>query len=89
MAATEPGHDMAVLLEAVVDALGVIVGEGRLHLPADVRAVPARRPGRGARSKTLCGTTSGGVYARGVVDDLGMCRICMVTAANRIRAGDP
>jgi ribosomal protein S14 len=86
--AAEPEPEMVVLLEGVVDALGVIVGEQRLHLPADP-ALPARRTGRAPISASLCGRTSGGVYARSVVDDLGMCRICMVTAANRIRAGDP
>ena len=46
MAAAEPDQ-MVVLLEGVVDVLGVIVGVDRLHLPADARALPARRTGRG------------------------------------------
>jgi hypothetical protein len=88
MAAAEPEPEMVVLLEGVVDALGVIVGDRRLHLPAD-QVVPAQCTGRAPISTTLCGKTAGGVYARSVVDDRRMCRICMVTAANRIRAGDP
>ncbi|MGH3381092.1 MAG: hypothetical protein ACRDP6_40800 [Actinoallomurus sp.] len=79
---------MAVLLEGVADALGVIVGEQCLHLPADPHALPARRRGRGLRSQSLCGKTAGGLYVRGVVAELRMCRNCLVIAAYRIRAGD-
>jgi hypothetical protein len=80
--------EMQILLAAVTDVLGVIVGNTRLHLPANGLAVAARRREGAPRRRTLCGKLAGDVSARQVVKDMRMCRNCMHIAANLVRADD-
>jgi hypothetical protein len=77
----------SVLLDGLIDALGVIVGVTRRHLPAQQDVAPAN--GRGAagepRTQSLCGLTTGRVVARDSVDnELPMCVTCMNVASNLI-----
>lgn len=82
----EHGQRAAVVLDGVVDALGVIVGPTRLHLPAEHGAAfSSRCGGAEPQAQSLCGLTAGWIVARdGVDSDLPMCVICMNVAANLI-----
>ena len=86
--AVEYEAEMVVLLEGVIDVLGVIVGPSRLHMPAESGHLKALRKDRGQPVVALCGTTVGGVSARYEVADAPMCRNCTRIAANLVRAGD-
>jgi len=63
----------AVVIDGVVDALGVIVGLTRLHLPAEQGTTNLSRCGGGeCHAQSLCGLTTGGIVARDGVE--GGCR---------------
>jgi hypothetical protein len=78
----EHQHPTAKLLEAVIDALGVIDGPTRTH----VSAVAHGRDGTpGGWSRTLCGRAAGHVRARGSADTVGqICQFCMNDAESLI-----
>jgi hypothetical protein len=86
--AVEHDAEMTVLLEGVIDAMGVIAGPTRLHIPADSGHLKALRQDRGQCTMALCGKAFGGVSARYEVPEAPMCRNCTRIAANLIRAGD-
>jgi hypothetical protein len=87
--AVEHEAEMMVLLEGVIDALGVIVGPTRLHMPAESGHLKALRQDRGQRAMALCGKgVRRRVHARYEVSDAPMCRNCTRIAVNLIRAGD-
>jgi hypothetical protein len=75
----------SVVLDGLIDALGIIVGATRRHLPAQHSVAAANGCGTAgaSRSQSLCGLTTGRVVARDTVDtELPMCVICMSVAAN-------
>ena len=76
----------AVVIDGVVDALGVIVGLTRLHLPAEQGTTNSSRCDAGeCHAQSLCGLTTGRIVTRdGVEGGLPMCVICMNVAANLI-----
>jgi len=86
--AVEPEAEMVVLLEGVVDVLGVIVGPSRLHMPAESGHLKAVRQDRRQPAIALCGKTFGRVRARYDAPEAPMCRNCTRIAANAIRAGE-
>jgi hypothetical protein len=81
-------QEMQILLTGIIDVLGVIVGDRRLHLPTNGPPLSAHRRDGGPRRRALCGKTSGGVFARQAFAELPMCRNCLRIAANLIRADD-
>jgi len=75
----------SVVLDGLIDALGVIVGGTRRHLPAQQGVAAATGCGTAGepRSQSLCGLITGRVVARDTVDtELPMCVICTTVAAN-------
>ena len=83
----DPEQQTMVVLDGIVDALGVIVGLTRLHLPAEHSTAAALSHARSnePQSLSLCGLTTGQIVAReGVDTELPMCVICMNVAANLI-----
>ena len=86
--AVEHESEMVLLLDGVIDVLGVIVGPSRLHMPTESGHLKALRKDRGQPVLALCGKTVGGVSARYEVADAPMCRNCTHIAANLIRSGD-
>lgn len=75
-----------VVIDGVVDALGVIVGLTRLHLPAEQgKTNPSRCDADERHAQSLCGLTTGRIVTRDCVEcRLPMCVICMNVAANLI-----
>lgn len=75
-----------VVLDGLIDALGVIVGATRRHVPAQHSVATANGFAVGAlRSYSLCGLITGQVVPRDSADsELLMCVTCMNVAANLI-----
>jgi hypothetical protein len=80
--------EMQILLAAVTDVLGVIVGDTCLHLPANGPAIAARRRDGEPPQQALCGKTAGALSTRQAVKDMRMCQNCVRIAANLVRADD-
>jgi hypothetical protein len=76
----------AVVVDGVVDALGVVVGLTRLHLPGEQGTVARDRCEVGEpQAQSLCGLMTGRVVGRDSVDgERPMCEICMKVAGNLI-----
>ena len=86
--AVEHESEMVLLLNGVIDVLGVVVGPSRLHIPAESGHRKALPKDCGQPVSALCGTTVGCASARYEVADAPMCRNCTRIAANLVRAGD-
>jgi hypothetical protein len=86
--AVDQDHEMQVLIAGVIDALGVIVGAERLHLPADSVPLVKRRRDGGPHQRSLCRAARGGVYPRHTIPDLQLCHNCLRIAAQLIRAAE-
>jgi hypothetical protein len=84
----EHQHPTAKLLEAVIDALGVIDGTTRTHVSAVARG---RHGTPDVRSGTLCGRATGQVRARDKADTvMHICQFCMNAAESLIAlVGEP
>jgi hypothetical protein len=82
----DPEQKAVVVLDGIVDALGVIVGLTRLHLPGQ-QCLPAPSRSRGSEppSESLCRLTTGRIVPRDTVDtEFPMCANCMNVAASLI-----